>query len=153
MLMPLVSLKKLFFLTLLEVIVLTGLFMLLMYVRFNQFGHETFSGCFQMGLNTDELQLCMYEVVAHYMNSPTWMAIQYTLLVVPAIFVSYMMMRRFSGAQIELGLFSGAISTILIWLILTPPLMPAIAAFTGIPLGALMAYSLTKRKVKPAVSF
>ena len=144
--MPLVTLKKLFFLTMAEVVILTGLYMSLMYFRFNQFGHETFSGCFAMGLNTDELQLCMYEVVAFYMNSSTWMAIQYTILVIPAILVSFLFVRKLLVSQIETGLFSGAISTILIWLILTPPLMPAVAAFSGIPLGALIAKSLSTRK-------
>ena len=143
--MSALQIKKIAFLILLEVVMLVALYMALMYFRFSQFGNETFAGCFEMGLNTTELQYCMYEVVAYYMNDGSWMAIQYVFLVIPATILAYLNIRKISDSLMIHALFVSAISTIIIWLLLTPPLMASLAAFTGIPLGGLIAKSRQTR--------
>ncbi len=124
-----------------EFILLSGIYMALMFFRFNQFGTETFSPCFEMGLTTDELQQCMYAVVAYYVNDPGWMAIQYTLLVVPAIMVAYLLTRKIPQQSLLVGLITGVICATLIWASLEPPLLAALAGITGIPLGGLISSS------------
>ena len=140
------QIKKIAILILVEVVMLIAIYMGLMYFRFSQFGNETFAGCFEMGLDTTELQYCMYEVVAYYMNDGSWFAIQYVLLVIPAVIMAFLILRKISNNLMTHALFASSLSTILIWLIVTPPLMASLAAFTGIPLGGLMAKSLFFRK-------
>jgi hypothetical protein len=143
--------KKITILIIAEVAMLIAIYMALMYFRFSQFGNETFAGCFELGLDTTELQNCMYEVVAYYMNDSNWMAVQYVLLVLPATLLAYLYVRKIPNNLMTHVFFVSSISTILIWLVLTPPLMASLAAFTGIPLGGLMAKSRVS-KIQPVVS-
>ena len=99
-----------------------------------------------MGLNTMELQHCMYEVVAYYINDSRWFAIQYTLMVIPATFLAYLLTRSIPQQAILLSLSAGTITATLIWISLTPPLMATLAAATGIPLGGLIAQNRFSKK-------
>lgn len=134
-------LKKAVLIIFSEFFLLSGIYLALMFFRFNQFGTETFTPCFEMGLDSTEMQRCLHAVVAYYINDSGWMAVQYTLLVIPAIISTWLFTRKIPGQSLLLGLTSGVVSAVLIWVSLEPPLLAALAAITGIPLGGLIAQS------------
>lgn len=146
------QLKKIIVFTISQVVMLVVIYMALMYFQFSRFGHETFAGCFELGLNSTELQYCMYEVLAYHINDSHWMAVQFVLLVVPSVLLAWVLTHRISHNRMTHVLFASSISSIVIWLVLTPPLIPALAAFTGIPLGGMMAGSrfFNKKPLEPA---
>lgn len=144
--MPSVSYKKIILAIITEFTALSLIYLATLYFRFNQFGQETFTYCFEAGFNTEELQFCTYQIIAYYLTKPTWLAMQFTYLVIPATGIAYLFHRKDTSNQLAQSAIVGFATAILIVLALDHPILAALAALFGIPLGGLIAQSRPKRR-------
>ena len=142
-----VSIKKIILTVIVEFFGLAALYMASVYFRFSQFTPETFSSCFEMGLNTQELQYCSSLVVNYYLTEPRWLALQFTFLMIPAVTISWLLHKNQQERLIAQSALSGLITAVLIILAIDSPLQPTLVAFLGIPLGGLIAHSRQKNRI------
>ena len=86
--MPQFSFIKIFAATTVEIIVLSSIYFYSFYYRFSRLHQGSFDICLNDSLQ--KMRACANRMMFYYLTEPSWIAIQFTLLVIPAAIIVYL---------------------------------------------------------------
>lgn len=124
---------------------LTGsAFLLLTYYRATGFDTTLLAPC--TDLDAPRATDCSMWMLSAYMGDAHWLAIQFTVYIIPATVCAWLCGLRIPVTPRRAGALSGILAGLVLLLALQPGRLPALAAVSGGLLGGLLAASQLRRR-------
>lgn len=126
------------------VLLIVFAFLALNYYRAASFDASLLASC--AGLEVRRSSACAGWTVYAYMGDRHWLAMQFSVYVLLAWACGLAVGLRLPSAPRRAGALVGALTAILLLVLLEPGRLPALAALSGASLGGLMASSRLRRR-------
>ena len=137
------SLLRLLLGSLAVIAVSTGLFVLLTYVHLSQIDESLFLPC--QGASEQQLQDCANRMIYIYFADARWLAILFTVQIIPATLIGYLFSRKGIEAPVLQAGMIAVLGAFSLYGMLQPGGLVAVSVFLGTLLGGLIASSRRAR--------
>lgn len=135
--MPPVSWSKIIVATILQTLVLGGIYFYSLYYRLSHVNPQEFFACANQDLR--EMQVCANRMMFDYLTDVPWLSIQFTLVVVPAAVIAYLFCYQGIARPFTQSMFIALLTIFGLTAVLKQGALAAVAALIGIILGGLLA--------------
>lgn len=145
--MPPLSVSKIILATIVQTIALSGIYFYSLYYRLRRVNPQDYAAC--VNENLREFQACANQTLLAHLTDSGWLAVQFTLVVVPATIITYLFCHRGIGRPFTQAAIIAGLTIIGLTLVMKQGALAALAAALGILLGGLLA----KRRLDRVIIF